>query len=165
MTINSELEKVLCDNKDLIANKKLTSYGLLIELHGDILNNCTKDFLMLEIALRPFHAKWQGTLKHSFLIPSNETKQETAIIEKTLSENSSVERTIQKLKQHFTPLPMSDAEIKEALSFLLEKKVPMREIAASTGASMATLYRIAPKKPKEKLSREKNATETGACES
>lgn len=147
MTTNTTLERILDDNQKLISERKLTTEGLIIQLFPDTLSRKTADFLKLYRKLMPFNVKWLGTQKHAFWLPAETTE---------LPENNSVDKTIKKLQQHFTPLPMSEAEIKEALTFLLNNGVGMREIAESTGASLATLYRISPKKPKEKLSSEKN---------
>ncbi len=154
--MESRLKKYLDDKKAFFDKITATNNGTVIKIApGLLLTNPSAFCRLLTEMQREFRADWMGTAAYSIFVPSQEEKAS----DPTLSE---IEKHILKLRSYFKPV-ISQQELKESITFLLDKGMSHSEIAAKTGSSKATIYRLAGKKAskaKGKGEDEKPAVET-----
>ena len=131
--------------KPLISNTIEHSDGLEIILNNDY-GKHQKEFYSLFLEAERFGGDWQGTIKHSFSIPStrlvNSTvkKPESPQINSKKEANGSSEDKILKLRKYFAS-KLSAVEIAESITFLLKEGFTRNQIAESVGCGSSTIYK------------------------
>jgi hypothetical protein len=161
------LQNYLDENKDYFSNIEEVKNGVYVKFLPDLANKNTPALSRLINEMHSkFKADWKGSLFNGVFVPSLVPFDErlTCILterscrfqgEKAVSvdshsetldqEMSEVENHLLKLRNYFKPT-ISPEEIQKSIAFLLEKGLSPIEIAAKTGSSKATIYRLAGKK-------------------